>query len=81
MSIPENRPRPGELWLKEWLAVKATADNVCIATVFKRYRKGEYSDIQIRQVNPRVIFVSVRRAGIKKPGPREQARGVKMLAD
>lgn len=67
MSIPEKRPRPGELYLKQWIVEEAQRLRVSEGTVFKRYKRGDYPNITVRKVNSNVVFISTPQATARPP--------------
>jgi hypothetical protein len=53
--------RPGEISFKQWLNEEAKRERCSPSTIYNRYYNGKYahSGFLFRQVNSRIIFVSV----------------------
>lgn len=55
--IPDYRPRPGEMPMKQWRVLQAELTGLSPITIAMRLRRGKYPDLKIRRVNKRVVYV------------------------
>jgi hypothetical protein len=56
---PNAIPRPGEIPLKQFLTEESVRLNTKPKTIYSRWSKGEYTNLKIRRVNQRIVFVTV----------------------
>jgi hypothetical protein len=53
-------PGPGEITFKEWRLSEAQRIGATPGAVEKRFYRGKYPNLERRQVNQRVVFVTVK---------------------
>jgi hypothetical protein len=51
--------KPKEIPLKEWVAEEAIREGVTINAIHFRIKRGHYKTLELRRVNPRVVYVKV----------------------